>query len=524
MHANDQTRKSMSAGACSAGPSGAAGTAIAAGTTISAGATGCMADAPGVGPAFELLADLDDAASQLHQVLADGQAAPVDLTELAEQLHKVITRLQAAHHTAVGQIAASGELPPGPLTVDAWLGASHRLDRGRAGRLRRNAVWLADHPRTATEYAAGRITDDHVSAIRVVAQANTARREAFPAFESLILDAAVHADARLVSRIMATWAETVDPDTSDDAAAEAHERRRLHLSEVGDGWDLRGWLPAMLGAELAGILNAFMEQGRQTGAVSSDHGPGGTAPGRCEPVSARRADALLDAARAAADAGLTARARDRARATVTISLESLHQCDACAHAPGDIVRTCTCTCTGDHAAASPAVGEVGADTAGADDAAAADAAIAAALAAAGGGAEWRVGNGTGQGHLPHALARWATCDGEINRLVLGPGSRPLDIGRTQRTIPPHLRRALDVRDGGCIVPGCDRPPGWCEAHHIKHWADGGITSLENSALLCSKHHHELHLGHWTIDARHGKPRATPIRRGRRRGPPWRPAA
>ncbi|MFM2438387.1 MAG: hypothetical protein RLZ55_1206 [Actinomycetota bacterium] len=465
------------------------------------------ADAPCVGPAFDLLADLDEAAAQLHQALADGPTAPTDLPELAERLNTVITRLQAAHHTAVGQVAASGELPPGPLTVDAWLGASHRLDRGRAGRLRRNAVWLAEHPRTAAAYSAGRITDAHVSAIRVVAQASPARRNAFPAFEPLVLDAAIHADPRLVARIMATWAETVDPDSSGEDADAAYERRRLHLSEVGDGWDLRGWLPEVLGAELAGILNAFMEQARQTPA--DDEGSA-----RRDPPSARRADALLDAARVAADAHLPAGARDRARVTVTIDVDALHQCEACANTPTDSTDPCPC----DHSGA----GDTGDNSA--DDTADAPAAIAATLAAAGGSARWAVGNGPGQGYLPRALVRWASCDGEISRLLLDPGSQPLDIGRTQRAVPPHLRRALNVRDGGCIVPGCDRPPGWCEAHHIKHWADGGETSLDNTALMCSRHHHELHLGHWTIDARHGKPRATPIRRGRRRGPPQRPAA
>ncbi|MFI0433261.1 MAG: HNH endonuclease signature motif containing protein [Candidatus Nanopelagicales bacterium] len=71
-----------------------------------------------------------------------------------------------------------------------------------------------------------------------------------------------------------------------------------------------------------------------------------------------------------------------------------------------------------------------------------------------------------------------------------------------------LRRALDVRDGGCVIPGCDRPPGWCEAHHVTHRGNGGSTSLQNLALLCSRHHHELHLGMWTITVQEDTPRAT----------------
>jgi hypothetical protein len=55
-----------------------------------------------------------------------------------------------------------------------------------------------------------------------------------------------------------------------------------------------------------------------------------------------------------------------------------------------------------------------------------------------------------------------------------------------------LWRALVVRDGGCTHPGCDRPPGWCEAHHIEHWADGGTTTLDNLRLYCDRHHHDAH--------------------------------
>ncbi|MGC5322913.1 DUF222 domain-containing protein [Micromonospora arida] len=61
-----------------------------------------------------------------------------------------------------------------------------------------------------------------------------------------------------------------------------------------------------------------------------------------------------------------------------------------------------------------------------------------------------------------------------------------------------LRRALVLRDRGCAFPGCDRPPRWCDAHHIHHWADGGRTSLTNAVLLCAHHHRHVHRGEWTV--------------------------
>jgi hypothetical protein len=98
---------------------------------------------------------------------------------------------------------------------------------------------------------------------------------------------------------------------------------------------------------------------------------------------------------------------------------------------------------------------------------------------------------------PASLRRHA-CDAAIIRVVTNGASDPIDVGRATRTIPPALRRALIVRDGGCVFPGCDRPHGWCEAHHIIHWLNGGATNLANTALLCSRHHHLLHQHRWEL--------------------------
>src|SRR5439155_22998751 len=81
-----------------------------------------------------------------------------------------------------------------------------------------------------------------------------------------------------------------------------------------------------------------------------------------------------------------------------------------------------------------------------------------------------------------AVARRLACDADVIPAVLGTLSEPLDLGRATPTVPAGLRRALAVRDGGCRFPGCDRPPGGCRAHHIRHWADGGPTALGNLVL------------------------------------------
>jgi Domain of unknown function (DUF222)/HNH endonuclease len=76
----------------------------------------------------------------------------------------------------------------------------------------------------------------------------------------------------------------------------------------------------------------------------------------------------------------------------------------------------------------------------------------------------------------------------------GAPTQPLEVGRATRVVSPAQRTALSVRDGGCRFPGCDRPPGWCEAHHVRHWLHGGATDLDNLVLLCWTHHRAVHDG------------------------------
>lgn len=102
------------------------------------------------------------------------------------------------------------------------------------------------------------------------------------------------------------------------------------------------------------------------------------------------------------------------------------------------------------------------------------------------------------GPIDPGTARRLLCDAEILPVVLGSDAEVLDVGRTQRTFPRHLRRALAVREGGCAWPGCDRPVGWCQAHHVQWWVRGGRTSLINGALVCEFHHREIHKGEWTM--------------------------
>ena len=99
-------------------------------------------------------------------------------------------------------------------------------------------------------------------------------------------------------------------------------------------------------------------------------------------------------------------------------------------------------------------------------------------------------------HGPHVsaeMARRVACDGGIVKLVEDGDSVPLSIGRKSRAIPPAIRRALTARDNGCRFPGCTNTR-FVDGHHVKHWVDGGETSLDNLVLLCRHHHRLVHEG------------------------------
>jgi len=101
----------------------------------------------------------------------------------------------------------------------------------------------------------------------------------------------------------------------------------------------------------------------------------------------------------------------------------------------------------------------------------------------------------GSGQRITASAARQLCDADLLPAVLGGPSEILDVGRAQRLVTPAIRAALELRDGGCVFPGCDKPPAACHAHHILPWWAGGPTALSNLALLCPHHHGILEPGH-----------------------------
>ncbi len=103
---------------------------------------------------------------------------------------------------------------------------------------------------------------------------------------------------------------------------------------------------------------------------------------------------------------------------------------------------------------------------------------------------------TGHDLAPEAVARLC-CDATLQRVTLEDGV-PIDVGRKYRTATDAQWAAIKAIHPTCAWSGCSAPITWCQLHHIDHWEAGGPTNLDNLVPLCSRHHHRVHEGRWSV--------------------------
>ncbi|MGB3732120.1 DUF222 domain-containing protein [Microbacterium sp.] len=127
--------------------------------------------------------------------------------------------------------------------------------------------------------------------------------------------------------------------------------------------------------------------------------------------------------------------------------------------------------------------------------------------------------GAGRAHLqstewdvPLGVAMHAACAGGVQRVLFDDSGVIIGISTSGRIFTPHQRKAIVMRDGGCLIPGCDVRGDWCEIHHVREWARGGPTHTDNGVALCWHHHRTLETSGWQIRMRDGVPEI--------RGPSW----
>jgi hypothetical protein len=103
--------------------------------------------------------------------------------------------------------------------------------------------------------------------------------------------------------------------------------------------------------------------------------------------------------------------------------------------------------------------------------------------------------------LSPEVVRRVACDAALVPHVLGTAGEDLDLGRVVRLFTRAQRRRLWRRDRTCTFPGCTKPASWARAHHVRHWADGGLSDVDNAALVCDEHHTFVHTRRLWADVR-----------------------
>ncbi|WP_405063391.1 HNH endonuclease [Kribbella sp. NBC_01505] len=272
--------------------------------------------------------------------------------------------------------------------------------------------------------------------------------------EREMIRAAEHTNTRELAKFGRDVLARLDTDGPEPAEDQAQTQRSLRLRDVEGGVKITGFLPGAAGEQVKTQIHTLAK-------------PHKTIDGERDPrtLEQRQADALIGISDAAAGnpdhPGVP-------HLTVTIDFNDLK--NALSNIP-DAFNS-----------AASANGGSGA-TDGMDGSGA--------VGGSGGMGELVFG-----GNLSAGAVRLLACDAAILPIVLGGDSQPLDVGTEQRFVNRYIRRALNKRDKGCVV--CKAPPWMCHAHHVIHWVDGGPTSLQNLALVCSAHHRAVHKNQWTI--------------------------
>jgi hypothetical protein len=99
--------------------------------------------------------------------------------------------------------------------------------------------------------------------------------------------------------------------------------------------------------------------------------------------------------------------------------------------------------------------------------------------------------------------RRMACDAQLIPMVLGSNGEVLDQGMAARLFNRAQIRHLWMRDRHCTFPGCSKPCGWADAHHLIHWLDDGPTDIWNAALLCRAHHTVVHSNRYAGEVVYG---------------------
>src|SRR3954447_1579553 len=396
---------------------------------------------------------------------------------------KVVSGAQAAYLNAIRALAAHPEVVgaglSGKQAVLSVLTTGLRVSGGQAARDYAAAMATADTgrlPRLGRSLVEGAVHREHVdvaaSAVEKLPK-GLGRRVApdgqvgWTVIDRLLDERAREGAAGTVKELGVQLREVLDPDRVQDLSEDSYTRRRAcHRVDEFGMFDFRFVLDPATGVQVAAALEAAAAP-RPAGTAVDEHGQ--QVEVRDDRSAAQRlADAFVELVTGDGKA-------DAAVVAVTATLEQVAEAESR---------------TEERPQGAPvperAAGRARATLGGTD------------------------GTRPGGTLDPSVLARLG-CDSPLYRVLLDPSGAVLDVGHAKRLATSAQRKALAVRDGGCVVPGCGKPAEWCEAHHVIGWAAGGRTDLDNLVLLCSRHHTAVHAGVWRVRMREGIPWLIPPR-------------
>ncbi|ROS31785.1 HNH endonuclease signature motif containing protein [Cellulomonas sp. PhB150] len=466
--------------------------------------------------------ELIDAMRVAVDLLAEMDPRDLDGREAGQQfveLDRLAGRVTALAARRLPVVEADGWwAAEGARTVTSWVSSAGRMTHGRAASLvRLGRAFQSSLPLTADAATAGTVPLDHAQALARHAPTSDVRKEALAApasecGEEFLVDHAEQLGADPFARLVAKWAAAADPESDERGYRKATDREFVGLSATTDGFHLKGFLTTDHGASLRAALDAVMTP---------------PTPDDRRTTQQRRAQALADVARLTLDHGLVGTgAAVRPHLTCVVDWESLQRALHGTGAAGRGVRA-TSDLGADRDAAVDADPDAGADAGagtGADPDAGADPDSGGSRDAPGplrfrlepiaDEERFAVAEVQGGGPIPQSVLARLACDSEITRVVFGPQSQVINVGRAERTFSGPRRRAIIARDATCRYPDCNAPPSLGELHHVDHWVrDFGDTDVNRGILLCWYHHALVHrlgieigrspTGRWTFTTRHG---------------------
>ena len=433
---------------------------------------------------------------RLARLLAGTPPDPWSDPDSIEELEGRIVRLAGHMHAAEQRFLLMlaefdwrrGWELSGHRTCAEWLSERTGYDLGACRERVRTARKLVGLPLTTEAMGRGELSFSQVRALTRVATAEN---------EGELLELAKGVPTRKLEAMVRGWKRDTK-QTEEERAQDLYQSRRLSIFPDEEGMYLiRGKLPVEVGLVVQKAIQAAMEQLFREGVGK---GPDLREVEVRQREAARlRADALGLAAERVLGVGMGSRGGDETGAE---SNADAGQAAPPAPVSGSQAERFQVMLRVDEAVLGGGE-QVGEATRSAGEQVGPVAAASGGDAGDGSGGEVGAAAAASHSHLEDGTrisaetSRRICCDAGVSEVRLDAEGHPLDVGRRRRTIPPALRRALELRDRGCRFPGCPVRH-FTAGHHLRHWAQGGETKLDNLLLLCSYHHRLVHEGGWNV--------------------------